>query len=77
MTKTYIQPVTRMEEFEVSEHDLGMERTFQIGKADRKAGKPCASANGAYLNGWYSDESQRFYYIVEAAAHLLEETEVA
>jgi hypothetical protein len=28
---------------------------WQKGKADRKAGKPCESANGAYLDGWYGD----------------------
>ena len=27
---------------------------FEQGRADRLAGKPCGSANGAYLDGWYS-----------------------
>lgn len=27
---------------------------FDQGRADRLAGRPCGSANGAYLDGWYS-----------------------
>lgn len=27
---------------------------FDQGRADRIAGKPCRSANGSYLDGWYS-----------------------
>ncbi len=66
----YKQPVTRFETFHVSDHDLQLERTFQAGKRDRLAGKPCASANGAYLNGWYNPKTP-FYYITRHAAHLL------
>jgi len=29
-------------------------REFERGRADRVAGEPCRSANGAYLDGWYS-----------------------
>lgn len=68
--KTYNQNVTRSEQFTVSEGTLNQERQFQLGKQDRKAGKPCASANGAYLNGWYNPETD-YYYIPKAAAHLL------
>ena len=27
---------------------------FDRGREDRVAGRPCRSANGNYLNGWYS-----------------------
>lgn len=27
---------------------------FAEGRSDRIAGKPCRSANGGYLDGWYS-----------------------
>lgn len=27
---------------------------YRQGRKDRLNGKPCASANGQYLNGWYS-----------------------
>ena len=30
-----------------------MKNTFEAGQLDRLDGKPCASANGEYLNGWY------------------------
>jgi hypothetical protein len=26
---------------------------YEAGRRDRLKGKPCASANGAYLDGWY------------------------
>jgi hypothetical protein len=68
--KEYTAQVTRNEVFSVSESTLEKERTFQKGKEDRKAGKPCASANGAYLNGWYAPDTD-FYYITKEAAHLL------
>lgn len=29
-------------------------REFEQGRADRIAGDPCQSTNGAYLDGWYS-----------------------
>lgn len=29
-------------------------KEFDRGRADRIAGEPCRSANGSYLNGWYS-----------------------
>ena len=29
-------------------------KTWEIGRADRLAGKPCLSTDGAYLEGWYS-----------------------
>ena len=29
-------------------------KQWNIGRADRLAGKPCGSTNGAYLEGWYS-----------------------
>lgn len=68
--KTYTDTVERTEVFTVSDDELAKERLFQIGRTDRKTGKPCASANGAYLNGWYSPETEH-YYITKAAAHLL------
>jgi hypothetical protein len=66
----YTVEVTRTEIRSVSEADLERERIFQAGRADRKAGKPCASANGAYLNGWYNPDTLH-YYITADAAHLL------
>lgn len=70
-TYTYSEPVTRLEVFQVSEAELNLERLFQLGKAERKAGLPCKSANGAYLNGWYSTDEQPYYYITAHASHLL------
>ena len=29
---------------------------FRQGQADRKAGRPCSSTNGRYLEGWYDPE---------------------
>lgn len=70
VTLEYPVEVTRTEIHSVSAGDLQRERIFQLGRADRKSGRPCASANGAYLNGWYSQELPH-YYITAAAAHLL------
>ena len=72
-TYEYRTEVTRTEVRQVSPAELASELRFQAGKADRAAGLPCLSANGAYLNGWYSDAETRFYYIPESAAHLLAE----
>jgi hypothetical protein len=72
-TYEYRAEVTRTETFSVYPDALNSEIRFQAGKADRAAGLPCLSANGAYLNGWYSDAETRFYYIPESAAHLLGE----
>ena len=68
----YKQTVGRVETFSVTRRDIERERAFQQGKQDRKDGKPCASANGAYLNGWYSPDTD-YYYIPAAAAHLLKD----
>lgn len=32
-------------------------REFERGHADRVAGKPCRSANGDYLDGWYFEQN--------------------
>jgi len=69
--KTYKQEVTRVETFTVSEQQLNKERMFQRGKSDRTKGLLCRSANGAYLDGWYSSPEQKHYFIPEAAAHLI------
>lgn len=66
----YTQPVTRTEVFDVSDWELNKERNFQLGKSHRKQGLPCASVNGAYLDGWYNPETE-FYFITKHAAHLL------
>lgn len=66
----YTQEVTRTEVFTVSEATLTKERNFQRGRAARKAGLPCYSANGAFLDGWYNPETPH-YFITAAAAHLL------
>lgn len=29
-------------------------KMFDTGRQDRLTGKPCSSANGSYLDGWYS-----------------------
>jgi hypothetical protein len=29
-------------------------KQWELGRADRLAGEPCKSANGAYLEGWYA-----------------------
>lgn len=34
-------------------HPCKLMNQYAQGKSDRLAGKPCASANGQYLNGWY------------------------
>ena len=31
------------------------------GQTDRKNGKGCLSANGAYLNGWYAPDAGPYY----------------
>ena len=68
--KFYKSEATRIEELQVSEATLQKEAQFQLGKLHRKKGLPCMSANGAYLNGWYSPETD-YYYITKEAAHLL------
>jgi hypothetical protein len=45
----------------VTQGDLEREHSFQRGRDDRKEGKPASSANGAYLNGWYSPEKECYY----------------
>jgi len=32
-------------------------QNYNLGRRDRLEGKPCASANGAYLDGWYGVKS--------------------
>ena len=66
----YTVEVTRTEVRTVSEGVLQAERAFRAAQAERKAGKPCRSANGVYLNGWYNPELPR-YYVTEAAEHLV------
>lgn len=39
---------------------------FRQGQHDRKAGKGCLSANGAYLDGWYAPDKVCPPYISEA-----------
>jgi hypothetical protein len=70
--KTYsvVVPVVRLEVQTVTELDLHKERLFQLGKEDRLNKRPCRSAEGAYLNGYYNPETA-FYYITAAFAHLL------
>jgi hypothetical protein len=34
--------------------EIAPSHDFQKGRADRVLGLPCRSANGAYLDGWYS-----------------------
>jgi hypothetical protein len=29
-------------------------KEYRLGRRDRSRGLPCSSANGQYLNGWYS-----------------------
>ena len=66
----YTAPVTRMEVFEVSDRVLNQERIFRMGQADRKNRRPCASANGCYLNGYYNPELA-CYYVSKFALHLV------
>lgn len=72
MNKIYEYPVqvTRTQIFTVDDTLLNQERQFQKGKADRKSGNPCASSDGAYLEGWYHPDTAH-YYIDPEAAHLL------
>lgn len=50
----------------VSPNDILSEKIYQEGRKDRADGKPCKSANGAYLNGWYGDTPH--YYLTESEA---------
>ena len=35
------------------------DHNYEVGQIDRKHGEPCRSANGAYLDGWYSVPNPR------------------
>jgi hypothetical protein len=39
---------------------------YRKGQLDRKLGEPCKSANGAYLDGWYSPGQDVPPYITRA-----------
>lgn len=38
---------------------VAYDRNFDDGRHDRLSGLPCRSANGAYLDGWYSIPNPR------------------
>jgi hypothetical protein len=46
---------------------LAKHEQFRKGQSDRKAGLPCASTNGKYLEGWYAPD-KKAYYITDAQA---------
>lgn len=46
--------LTKSGEFLPIENRRWVSSKFEQGRADRIAGDPCRSANGAYLDGWYS-----------------------
>jgi hypothetical protein len=66
----YTVPVTRDETHTVSRAELLREKAFRAAQAERKAGLPCRSANGTYLDGWYNPDAVA-YFIPRAALHLL------
>ena len=45
-----------------SDAEFQKEIEFLHGKMDREYGKICGSANGAYLDGWYSTEEKKYYF---------------
>lgn len=49
LTSVQVDPPTRLE---VARH-----LRYRKGQLDRKAGLPCASANGYYLRGWYEPDA--------------------
>lgn len=39
---------------------------FRLGQLHRRKSLPCMSANGSYLDGWYSPEKEIPPYVTEA-----------
>ena len=58
--------IRRMEEWANSPagHHATEQEFYTMGVYDRKEGKPCRSANGAYLDGWYAVPSRHRHRIV-------------
>ncbi len=57
-------------------HDRAKYRRWLQGQSDRLAGKPCSSANGNYLDGWYApDATIPDYFTHEYAAQLRRDME--
>lgn len=42
--------------------DAAYNRNFDDGRHDRLNGLPCRSANGAYLDGWYSTDTDKDWW---------------
>ncbi len=52
---------------EIPEHSTMLKcKNFRLGQMDRKAGRPCSSTNGSYLDGWYSPEKEIPPYVTRA-----------
>ncbi len=63
---TPYHPVTHLEPVEKPSWNQKRQHiNYARGRHDRLEGKPCASAIGSYLDGWYSPE-RPFYFISEA-----------
>jgi hypothetical protein len=63
MQPTAIKKIKEVEEiiYPPFDHDLKRHKTFRAGQADRKAGLPCKSSNGCYLEGWYEPDKKAYY----------------
>jgi len=49
------RPMTKLHPLEIKRYRK-MLSEFRQGQTDRKAGRPCSSTNGRYLEGWYDPE---------------------
>jgi hypothetical protein len=61
--KTVLVPIERPTPAQLRRHGQ-----YTLGRLHRAKGLPCMSANGAYLDGWYSSPGSDFYFITAKQA---------
>lgn len=63
MQSTRLKKIGEFEEiiYPPFDYDLKRHKAFRAGQADRKAGLPCKSSNGCYLEGWYAPDKKAYY----------------
>lgn len=65
--KTLTQEITIRLPLEIPDRAICLRvRQFRLGQKDRQLGEPCKSANGCYLDGWYSPDQTVPPYITQA-----------
>ena len=66
MAEHYKEITVRVPIEKPNAYQLARVSKYRQGQHDRRNGKPCASANGAYLDGWYDPENECPPYISDS-----------